>query len=179
MSEHIPHRNGTWSDPQRPGNSVWFPDMNCVPQGANDPNVPRTFKKLLTLELLKPLSLPGLSAIRKTFLKVNMLRLRQGAMGVRFWNDEPDFRPFAIATVRLKQFLDTRYGSAGTMPTADKLLAARLGIGESALRQWINDNQFVWHERQDGKRIDLVSHTIHGNIPHTGGLSFNKRRHGR
>ena len=49
-------------------------------------------------------------------------------------------------------------------------------IGENTVRQWINDNQYVWHERQDGKRIDLLCHDIHGNIPHTGGISRNKAR---
>jgi hypothetical protein len=37
----------------------------------------------------------------------------------------------------------------------------------------------VWHERQDGKRIDLLCHDIHGNIPHSGGISANKQRSAR
>jgi hypothetical protein len=101
-----------------------------------------------------------------------------GVIGVRFRNGEPDFRPFAIASVKLKEYLDTRYGSGGTMPQADKVLAQKLNISESFIRKWIDDNQYVWHERQDGKRIDLLTHDIHGNIPHTGGISVNKMRNG-
>ena len=64
------------------------------------------------------------------------------------------------------------------MPEADKILAAKLGVDEYQVRQWINDNQYVWHERQDGRRIDLVCHDIHTNIPHTGGIAANKHRMG-
>jgi hypothetical protein len=105
-----------------------------------------------------------------------MLRMIFGLAGVRFINNEPQFWSYAIATVKLQEYRDTRYGSEGTMPEADNVLAGRLGVSVSEVRQWINDNQYVWHERQDGRRIDLLCHDIHGNIPHTGGISVNKMR---
>jgi hypothetical protein len=107
---------------------------------------------------------------------LNLLSFSRGSRGVRFRNGEPDFSPFALATVKVAGFLDERYGSGGTMTGADKILAKRLGLEEQQVRQWINDNQYVWHERQDGKRIDLLCHDIHGNIPHSGGISANKQR---
>jgi hypothetical protein len=175
---HIPTRNGRWSNPASPGNSVWFPDMDCIPQGSNDPYRPRKFRRLVLMHIFKPVSLKGVSFLKAALVKINMLRMVFGLAGVRFIKGEPQFWPFAIATVKLSAYLDTRYGSAGTMPEADRLLAERFGISVNEVRQWINDNQYVWHERQDGRRIDLLSHDIHGNIPHTGGISVNKTRNG-
>jgi hypothetical protein len=179
MAIHIPQSNGHWQNPQSPGNSVWFPDLHCIPQGSNDPYRPYTFKRLIVMNYMKPLNLPGLSPLKIAGVKVNLFRLSLGSIGIRFSNSEPDFRPFAIATVKIKPLLDNRYGVAGTMTYADKLLASRLGLSENTVRQWINDNQYVWHERQDGRHIDLLSHDIHGNIPHTGGISKNRERLGR
>jgi len=135
-----------------------------------------TFQRLILLNLRKPLTLGGISTSKKIRLKANLLLLALGQKGIRFRKNEPVFSPFSIATVKINVFLDNRYGSNGTMSNADKILSRRLGIGENTVRQWINDNQYVWHERQDGKRIDLLCHDIHGNIPHTGGISRNKAR---
>jgi hypothetical protein len=176
---HIPTNNGKWSDPASPGNSVWLPDMSCVPHGSNDPYHPKKFRTLVLMNILKPVSLKGISLLKVALVKTNMTRMVAGLAGVRFINNEPQFWPYAIATVKLQQYLDCRYGSEGTMPEADRVLAAELGVSTGELRQWINDNQYVWHERQDGRRIDLISHDIHGNIPHTGGISVNKMRHGK
>jgi hypothetical protein len=128
------------------------------------------------MNLFKPVTLRGVSFLKVLFVKINMLRMVFGLAGVRFINNEPQFWPYAIATVKLREYLDSRYGSAGTMPEADRVLAARCGVSVNDVRQWINDNQYVWHERQDGRCIDLLCHDIHGNIPHTGGISVNKRR---
>jgi hypothetical protein len=111
-----------------------------------------------------------------SLVKFALSRLALGLTGIRFKNGEPDFSPFAIATVKTGQYLDTRYGRQGTMPLADRLLAGRIDISERMVRNWINDNQYVWHERQDGRRIDLLPHDIHGNITHTGGIAINKER---
>jgi hypothetical protein len=170
---HIPVNNGRWSGV--PGDSVWFPDMDSVPSGANDPYKPKAFRQLIKLNIVKSITL-GVSSVKIGFVKFNLTRMAMGLKGVNFRNGEPDFSPFAIATVKIGQYLDTRYGSQGTMPLADKILAGRLGIPESAVRNWINDNQYVWHERQDGRYIDLLPHDIHGNVPHTGGISINKER---
>jgi hypothetical protein len=121
----------------------------------------------------------GFSSGRIMLLKLNLTLLATGLKGVRFINNEPDFSPYAIATVKLKAYLTGRYGGAGTMSEADKLLAAKLNRTEAQVRQWINDNQYVWHERQDGRRIDLVTHDVHTNIPHTGGIAANKQRMGQ
>jgi len=161
---HIPQNNGRWSG--QPGDSVWFPDMASVPTSANGP---RTFRALVLGHALRPLTLRGVGVFKRTLPKVNLLRLVSSSAGVRFRSIEPDFAPFALATVRVGGY----HGDAGTMNAADKSLALRLGLNETDVRQWINDNQYVWHERQDGVRIDLVCHDIHGNIPHSGGIAAN------
>ncbi|GHV85524.1 hypothetical protein AGMMS50230_11320 [Spirochaetia bacterium] len=150
--------------------------MNCVPEAANDPYHPYTFRELIMLHIKKTIDLPGISAIKIGSVKFNLNRLVMGSIGVSFINGEPDFAPFALATVKLDKYLDTRYGSSGTMPLADKILAGKLGTSEAVVRSWINDNQYVWHERLDGRHIDLLPHDVHGNIPHTGGISANKQR---
>jgi hypothetical protein len=174
----VPKSNGRWDNPKRPGDAVWFPDLSNVPARANHPLTPYTFRQLLFLQLSKPLNLGGICTPRSLIAKTNILRLALGLRGIRFCNNEPDFSPFAIATVKLKPILDIRYGSEGTMSLADKTLANQLGISESKLRKWINDNQYVWHERQNGIHIDLLCHDIHGNISHTGGIAMNKMRLG-
>ncbi|GMO34253.1 MAG: hypothetical protein Ta2B_14770 [Termitinemataceae bacterium] len=176
MSAHLPKNKGRWKNPEQQGNSIWFPDLNCIPEGSNDPNTPYTFKRLMIMNFKKPFTFREIFFLKKLFLVLNLIKLSTGSIGIRFIDNEPNFQPFSIATVKVKPLLDCRYGSEGTMPLADKILAKRLGIAESKVRQWINDNQYVWHERQNGKHIDLLTHDIHGNIPHTGGISMNKKR---
>jgi hypothetical protein len=176
MNIILPKSCGRWSDPERAGNSVWFPDMNSVPEKANDPYRPRTFRQLVWININKDYGSIGFSGLKIAALKLNLSMLAMGAKGVRFTDCEPDFSPFAIATVKLKNYLTNRYGGEGTMSEADKILAEKLNRSESQIRQWINDNQYVWHERWDGRRVDLVCHDIHTNIPHTGGIAANKER---
>jgi hypothetical protein len=84
ISAHIPMRNGRWSDPASPGNSVWFPDMGSIPQSSNDPYRPRTFRRLVLMNFFKPVSLKGVSFLKVTLVKINMLRMFFGLAGVRF-----------------------------------------------------------------------------------------------
>jgi len=219
MNIVLPKSYGRWSDPEKPGNSVWYPDMKSKPERSNNPVKPYTFRRLIWLnrlvrqpgwlsnkscsfsvydlqncyynkEIVRKLMFPnnsnikknykniGFNSLRITILKINLIMLAMGLKGVRFKNCEPRFSPFTIATVKLKNYLTGRYGSEGTMPEADKILADRLRRPENQVRQWINENQYVWHERRDGRHIDLLSHDIHSNIPHTGGIAANKERFG-
>jgi len=178
MNIVLPKSFGRWSDPEKPGNSVWFPDMNSKPERSNDPVRPYTFRRLIWLNIIKNYKNIGFNSLRITILKINLILLAMGLKGIKFKNCEPRFSPFAIATVKLKNYLTGRYGSEGTMPEADKILADKLHRPENQVRQWINDNQYVWHERWDGRRIDLLSHDVHSNISHTGGIAANKERFG-
>jgi DNA-binding transcriptional MerR regulator len=178
MNIIIPKSYGRWSDPDRAGNSIWFPDINSIPEKSNDPYRPYTFRQLIFLNIKKNYQSIGFSQVQITRLKINLSLLAMGIKGIRFINSEPDFSPFAIATVKLGSCLTGRYGGEGTMPEADKILAKKLRLTENQIRQWINDNQYVWHERRDGRRINLVCHDIHTNIPHTGGIAANKERMG-
>jgi hypothetical protein len=108
-------------------------------------------------------------------LQNNLSQLADGHKGIKFVDNNPDFSPYSAATVRLDSNPVVRYGRDGAAPKADAKLAEKLGIPESRVRQWINDNQYVWHERLDGRTVDLVSHDINGNIPHTGGISYNRQ----
>ena len=178
MNIIIPKSNGRWSNPEQAGNSVWYPDMNSIPEKSNDPYKPYTFRQLVMININKNYGSIGFSKIKTGKLKINLSLLAMGAKGISFYNNEPDFSPFAIATVKLGAYLTGRYGGEGTMPEADKTLAAKLSVTENQIRQWINDNQYVWHERQNGRHIDLVCHDVHTNIPHTGGIAANKHRKG-
>ena len=176
MNIVLPKSYGKWSNPEKEGNSIWFPDMDSIPEKSNDPYKPYTFRQLIMINIDKDYNSIGFSQRQISSLKSNLNLLACGKKGIPFNNYEPDFSRFAIATVKLSDYLTGRYGTEGTMPEADKILAEKLGITENQIRQWINDNQYVWHERQDGKNIDLVCHDIHTNIPHTGGIAANKSR---
>jgi len=178
MNIILPKSFGRWSDPENPGNSVWFPDMSSKPEKSNNPYRPYTFRHLIWLNINKDYQTIGFSGIKTAALKLNLSLLAMGIKGIKFSNCEPDFSPFAITTVKLRNYLTGRYGDGGTMPEADNILAEKLHRPVNQIRQWINDNQYVWHERQDGRRIDLVSHDVHTNIPHTGGIAANKERKG-
>ena len=178
MNSIIPRSYGTWRNPARPGDSVWFPDMASIPERSNDPYRPLSFKQLILLNVKKDYKTIGFSQRRILLLKLNLSLLAAGVKGIAFKRGEPDFSPFAIATVKLQDYRTDRYGGDGTMAEADRLLAKRLRRTEKQVRQWINNNQYVWHERQDGRRIDLLTHDIHANISHTGGIAANKKRLG-
>ena len=110
MNIIIPKSYGKWSDPDKAGNSVWFPDMSSIPERSNDPYRPHTFRHLILINFNKDYKSIGFSQARIAALKLNLSLMAIGLKGVRFYNYEPDFSPFAIATVKIGSYLTGRYG---------------------------------------------------------------------
>ncbi|MDE6978879.1 MAG: HNH endonuclease, partial [Helicobacter sp.] len=44
------------------------------------------------------------------------------------------------------------------------------------VREYRKENNLTWHERSDMKTLDLVPQEIHGNVPHSGGISACKNK---
>ena len=168
----IPRTGGRWNGAA--GNSEWFPDINRIPPPSKNPHG-QNFNGLVRGNINKNYSDIGLSNTETARLQNNLSQLADGRKGIMFLNNEPDFSPFSVATETLQKHRVGRYGTQGTFSEADRALARRLGVPETKVRQWKNDNQYVWHERLDGRTLDLVSHDINGNISHTGGISVNRQ----
>lgn len=44
------------------------------------------------------------------------------------------------------------------------------------IKEYRKENNLSWHERSDMKTIDLVPQEVHGNVPHSGGISAVKNK---
>ena len=86
MNIVLPKSYGKWSDSEKPGNSVWFPDMGSKPERSNNPYRPYTFRRLIMLNITKDYRSIGFSQIRITFLKTNLSLLAFGVKGIKFNN---------------------------------------------------------------------------------------------
>lgn len=161
---------GNWSGMR--GNSIYNIDLSSIPKRANSPSNPKTYRQLLEIEKNKPLDLPNLEIDRKIKFKKGIEELINGK-GVKYSSGEPDFSNVSLFTVDIPQ-VTQRYGPNGTMANADKNLSKILGITPEEVREWINSNQFVWHELGDGTHAQLVPHAIHSNLDHSGAIAYNK-----
>jgi hypothetical protein len=61
------------------------------------------------------------------------------------------------------------------MQSADNLAAKSLNMTPAESYNWRNNNELMWHECKDRGTMMLISHDIHDNIPHTGGISEQKK----
>lgn len=162
---------GKWENPAMRGNSTWNPNMNEIPKTGKASS--KNFNELISGNINKDYSGIGLSREQTERLQHNLGQLGNGNTGIKYVNNDPDFSPYSAHTMELKSRMTGRY-NGGTSTEADKLLAEKLGMKEKDVRDWINNNQYVWHERADGLTVDLVSHDINGNFAHAGGISLNK-----
>lgn len=148
----LPKEKGQWEG--EVGDSVWKPDPNEIPK--------------------KP---PGNKDIWETILKP------YNQEGVVFKDGEPDFTPFSEGSVEIEDFSDDRLGN---FSQADEQLAKVWSEERKDGREWSpedvynyrKENSWSWHERSDMKTMDLVPQKIHGNIPHSGGISAYKNLQG-
>lgn len=144
----LPKENGEWSG--EVGNSIWFPDRDYIPK--RPPGNKKTWGKILD---------------------------EYGIEGIRFKDGEPDFSTIAEANVEIGDFSTDRNAN---FTQADEKLAQKWSIENKEGKQWTpedvaeyrKENKLSWHERSDMKTLDLVPQEIHGNIPHSGGISAKK-----
>ena len=134
------------------GDSIWYPTPNEIPKGYNPER--KTWE-----EILEP----------------------YGKEGIEFKDGEPDFTPFAEATVEIEDFNENRNE---VFTQADEALAKQWTEEGKDGKEWTaqdikkyrKEHNLTWHERSDMKTLDLVPYEIHDNISHTGGHSKAKKQ---
>lgn len=152
VKKMLPREKGSWEG--EVGDSTWKPDLGEIPK--------------------KP---PGNQDDWKTIFEP------YGKEGIDFKDGEPDFTPFSEGSVEIKDFSDDRLGN---FSQADEQMAKIWSEEKKDGRDWSaedvynyrKENGLSWHERSDMKTMDLVPQKIHGNVPHSGGISAYKNLQG-
>lgn len=94
--------------------------------------------------------------------------------GIPFKDGEPDFSNVAKEKVEISDFTDDRNAN---FTQADEIAAAKWGCSPEEVKQWRQEHGYSWHEMSDCKTLELVPRKIHGNVPHSGGISRYKAEH--
>ncbi|MCI8683294.1 MAG: HNH endonuclease [Lachnospiraceae bacterium] len=128
------------------GNSTWVPDRNDIPKN------PLTNPDKLTWgELLD----------------------KYGIDGIPFKDGEADFSEVSKGEVEIDDFTDDR---AANFDQADEKLAEQRGCTPEEVAKWREEHKYTWHECKDCKTMQKVPTEIHGNVPHSGGVSEYRMR---
>lgn len=131
----------------KPGESEWKPDPDVVPSDKN-----------------------GTNPEHKTWCEIME---KYDFKSVLFQDDAPDFSEVSKAKVQISDFTDDR---GSNFDQADENLAKQWGCTPEDVAQWRKENRYTWHECIDCKTMQLVPTEVHGNIPHSGGISEYKSR---
>lgn len=144
----LPENNGRWENEK--GNSSWNPDDEFIPQKHNPDD--KTWEKI------------------KEEYSFENIPFREG---------DPDFTEVSKATVEIDDFSTDRNSN---FTQADEKCAEQWTKENKDGKDWSpsdvkayrKEHELSWHERSDQKTIDLIPSIIHGNVPHTGGISAAK-----
>lgn len=147
--KRLPSSGGEWTG--EPGNSEWVPDNDVIPKQP-----------------------PG------NELAWEEIKEKYGIESIPFNDGEPDFSAVSEATVEIDDFTTDRNMN---FTQADEACAKKWTEEDKDGRSWTaadvkeyrKENQLSWHERSDQKTMDLVPQEVHGNVPHSGGISAAKR----
>jgi hypothetical protein len=147
-SRHLPETGGQWSGQK--GDSDWIPNDDQIPKKNNPEGKPwEEIKSDYEFD-----SIP-------------------------FVDGEPDFTEVSEAAVEIEDFSTDR---SANFTQADEACAEAWTKEIKDGKEWTaaevkayrKENNLSWHERSDQKTIDLVPSVVHGNIPHSGGISAAK-----
>jgi hypothetical protein len=141
-SGFIPRSDGKWGG--NPGDSVWKPDRDKVPENPKTNPEGKTWGEILD---------------------------KYGIKGIPFKDGEPDFSEVSKGTVEIDDFSEDRDDN---FDAADEKLAEQRGCTKEEVRKWRQEHHYTWHERGDMKTMDKVPTEVHGNVPHEGGISAKK-----
>ncbi len=148
--KNIPQNGGIWSG--EPGNSKWIPNKEDIPKQPYGNE--RMWSEILN---------------------------ENGIDGIKFKDGEPDFTPVFKGSVEIEDFTTDRDDN---FYQADQNLAQQWNKENksekndwsiSDIRKYRKEEKLTWHERSDMQNMDLVPQEVHGNIPHTGGISKKKK----
>ncbi|WP_261806252.1 HNH endonuclease signature motif containing protein [Lapidilactobacillus luobeiensis] len=127
------------------GNSGWKPDLEKIPSDKNGTNPERlTWKKILN---------------------------QHGIDKINFKDGEPDFSEISKGEVKIDDYTGDR---ADNFDQADEKLAKERGCTPEEVQKWRHENKYTWHECRDCQTMQKVPTVVHGNIPHSGGISAYK-----
>lgn len=92
--------------------------------------------------------------------------------GIVFKDGEPDFSSIMKGEVEISDFTTARYVN---FSQADIKLAEQKGCSPEEGKAWRKENGYTWHECRDKITMQKVPNEVHGNIPHSGGISEAKK----
>lgn len=124
------------------GNSRWIPEKDAVPGSRN-----------------------GTNPEHKSWAQIKECYHFEG---IPFLRGEADFSEVGKGSVEIKDFSDDR---GANFDQADEALASQRGCAPEEVAQWRKENHYTWHECNDCKTMQKVPSEVHGNIPHSGGIS--------
>jgi hypothetical protein len=130
------------------GDSVWYPDRDKKPENPKTNPDKQTWGEILD---------------------------EFGIEGIPFKDGEPDFSEVSKGTVEIDDFSEDRDDN---FDAADEALAKQRGCTKEEVRHWRKDHGYTWHECRDMKTMQKVPTKVHGNIPHSGGISEKKKENG-
>ena len=131
-----------------PGNSMWKPDRDIEPGDRNGTNPEhRAWGEILD---------------------------KYGIDGIPFKDGAPDFSETSRGFVQIEDFSDDR---SSNFDQADEKMAEQRGCTPEEVAKWRKENGYTWHELKDCATMMKVPTEVHGNIPHSGGVSEYKSQH--
>lgn len=125
-----------------PGDSDWIPDSDVEPGDRN-----------------------GTNPEHKTW---GQIKEEYGFESIPFNGGEPDFSEVSKGEVEIDDFTDDRDSN---FAQADEKLAEQRGGTPEEVEKWREEHKYTWHECKDCKTMQKVPSEVHGNIPHSGGVS--------
>lgn len=96
-----------------------------------------------------------------------------GVESIPFNENKPDFSEVSKGTVEIEDFTDDRDSN---FDQADEALAEQKGCEPEDVYKWRKEHKYTWHEGSDCKTMQKVPTEVHGNVPHSGGVSEYKTR---
>lgn len=90
---------------------------------------------------------------------------------IPFKDGEPDFSEISKGNVEIDDFTTERDIN---FSQADEKLAEQKGCTPQEVYAWRKENKYTWHECGDCKTMQKVPTEVHGNVPHSGGISAKK-----
>jgi hypothetical protein len=109
-----------------------------------------------------------------------MVNAITGGEPVQYEAGYPDFSPYAKAEVEIEMTGNNNIDRAA----ANEAYAIQQAVGQpgnylnddfspntKAAQQFMNENELLWHHKENGMTMQAVPRELHGNMPHTGGAS--------
>lgn len=147
-----PENNGQW-DGER-GKSNWYPDRDYIP--------PEKSRNPIDSPYSNPDNLTWGEILDK-----------YGIECIPFKDGYPDFSAISKATVKIEGFeTGNSVAKVHNFEKANIELAKETGYSIEEIEEWMDENNYTWHECEDKKTMQKVPNEIHANIPHDGGRSM-------